>query len=151
MSRRHERKLIDAIQDLVTPKEQFPDPPLGAESARSTFDGLPIDIPESWRRSPIPDWIGREPRDAERIGATDSTFLLEGEERGPEVEHATVNRVTMSNEAVAFDAWAYYVPFHFYRTRWGIYILESGILKLSKILAGTAPPLSVRPGTLGVG
>jgi hypothetical protein len=142
MSRSHERKLIDAIQVLVTPKEGFPHPSPDVESARSMVDKLPIDIPESWRRSPIPDWIGREPRDAERIGTTNFPFLLEGEARAPEVEHATADTVPMSNEAAAFDVWAYYVPFHFYRTRWGIYVLESGVCKLSAILAGTNTTLA---------
>ncbi len=143
MSRSHERKLIDAIQNLVTPKGGFPHPPLDVDVARSTVVELPIEIPESWRRSPIPDWIGREPRDAEIIGATNSTFLLEGKARTPEVGRATADKIAISNEAAAFDVWAYYVPFHFYRARWGIYVLEFGILKLSAILAGSkTPPLN---------
>jgi hypothetical protein len=34
----------------------------------------------------------------------------------------------------SFDVLAYYLPFHFYRNRWGIYINASGALELARCL-----------------
>ncbi len=34
------------------------------------------------------------------------------------------------------DALAYYIPFHFFQARWGIYLLETGVLELTRHIVG---------------
>lgn len=38
------------------------------------------------------------------------------------------------------DVLAYYLPFHFYSTKWGIYVLASGILSVASMLVSASEP-----------
>jgi hypothetical protein len=84
-------------------------------------------------RPPVPDWIG--PSDERDLPSDDShPWRIEGpidpQQPPPELER------------FGADALAFWVPFHFYRERWGMYIRLSAVPYLARVLKGG----SLRPG-----
>jgi hypothetical protein len=80
-------------------------------------------------RPPRPDWL-RDEVEAIEIDDTDSLSIEAetvriGAGSAPEIA---------SGEAVGIDTLAYYLPYHFYKSRWGIYFRTSGILYLASLL-----------------
>ena len=85
-------------------------------------------------RPPIPEWLPEE--DDPSVVAIDSDDVLTTEGGlspdgllPPGTESGTAN-----NRQVTIDALAYYLPYHFYSTRWGIYLKTSGILYVASLL-----------------
>jgi hypothetical protein len=90
-------------------------------------DASKIDVPSPNFRPRSPHWIGpTADRDLPFDGS--HQWRIEGpidpQEPPPEVER------------FGMDALAFWVPFHFYRQRWGIYIRTSGVLYLAEVLKG---------------
>jgi hypothetical protein len=115
-------KLITKTQELIdTPDVPFGLPPLDIEGLGRDF---PIPVPPStWNRPALP----------ERVPEGD-IINLEEEPKIADEDSETdlgVDDLLPDNTASAFDVWAFYLPFHFYRSAWGIYILKSGVLKLT--------------------
>jgi hypothetical protein len=78
-------------------------------------------------RPPVPEWIGEtDERDVPFDGS--HPWRIEGpidpQQPPPEMER------------IGSDALAFWVPFHFYRERWGIYIRLSGVRYLASVLKG---------------
>ncbi|MBM4087464.1 MAG: hypothetical protein FJ272_21940 [Planctomycetes bacterium] len=78
-------------------------------------------------RPPVPTWIG-QPSERDLPLDEGHPWRIEGpldpQQPLPDVE-------TMGTDALAF-----WVPFHFYRERWGIYIRLTGVLYLAPVLKG---------------
>lgn len=79
-------------------------------------------------RSPVPDWIRDRRREQDLPGDISHPWRIEGplprSQPPPDVD------------VVGPDALAFYIPFHFYRQGWGIFIRMSGVVYLASILKG---------------
>lgn len=90
-------------------------------------------------RSPLPPWL--EPLEIEfadtiDLNSQDETLLIELPEHGIDGSLPRVTRPEFGADSLAF-----YLPFHFYRTVWGIYIWSGGVLHLAvKLKAGVLVP-----------
>lgn len=92
-----------------------------AQDSFGTDNGLPPNHP----RSHIPPWLEGRNETAIEIGMDDE-IEVEGD----------IGESSRENEPPqSFDALAYYLPFHFYKTGWGIYVRTSGILQLANHLS----------------
>lgn len=99
-------------------------PPSDADVENKVAPVEPINLPT---RPPVPNWIGpTDERDLPLDGK--HPWRIDGPidplQPPPEVEKWGA------------DALAFWVPFHFYRQRWGIYIRQSGVVYLAAVLKG---------------
>lgn len=85
----------------------------------------------------LPTWV-QEPRliDGEIIDGAANLVL--------EAADPDLSATAPVPDGTTPDSLAYYLPFHFYRTRWGIYIRASGVLALARRLS----PVSVDPAAI---
>ncbi|MGQ0556952.1 MAG: hypothetical protein ACT4PN_13525 [Nitrospiraceae bacterium] len=111
------QEFVTAIQSLFPPQERIPAPEPGL-SGRS--EGLPSGV-EPTPRPVIPEWL--RPGNGVLVPA-DGTLVVEG-------DTLPVQNVQLP----VIDALAYYLPFHFYTERWGIYVRSSGIVTVASMLA----------------
>jgi hypothetical protein len=81
-------------------------------------------------RPPLPDWIRTRQPDQEAPADRSHPWHI----------HATVRPpLPPSNvDKIGLDALGFYVPFHFYRDAWGMYIRDSGVKYLACVLKGGA-------------
>jgi hypothetical protein len=94
-----------------------------------SYDRAPDDLNAiQGERPPVPDWLPEED-DASVIpvGGEDALCLEE------ELPSAGTEGGRASN-SVTIDTLAYYLPYHFYESRWGIYLKTSGILLVGSLL-----------------
>ncbi|MEJ5375394.1 MAG: hypothetical protein WHX93_02310 [bacterium] len=119
--------LVKFIQDnFADPKDTIPPPPAGRDTEADTK--LPGDE-EIWRdlspleRAPVPDWL--VPGDGVLLKPGERIQVLGPPEPPAEVPVHIV------------EVLAYYLPFHFYRQFWGVYIRARGILHLVSVLASS--------------
>lgn len=148
MSRSQIAQLIAAVQHRARPSDRLPVPP---EEHPVPADGRRGPVPEAEARSErtTPDW--KRPQPPDWIPDESLTVPLETVPVGPEDE-ITIDAEDFPNgldlypprssphsdaQAPPFDALAYYLPFHFYRTRWGIYLSETGILEVTRQVLGS--------------
>ena len=110
-------ELVTAIQALFPPSERIPTPELGLSLMS---DDLPSDV-ELIPRSEVPDWLS--PGDGVLV-SEDGTLVMEGE-----------TPPAPTGQPAGIDVLAYYLPFHFYTDRWGIYVRASGIISVASMLA----------------
>src|SRR5256885_4456701 len=106
-----------------------------AQRSFGTDNGLP---PEATRRSPVPDWLARAADEAKVRAEGDDSIRVEGRVPTPdEPDHVA--------DGTTAEVFAFYLPFHFYRSTWGIYIRLAGVWKLARRLAlpKKVPDLSV--------
>jgi hypothetical protein len=89
----------------------------------------------------VPEWIpddfrARDYR-AVMIGPDDE-IALETEDIGDEgtLSYDLGAPRSFDDQVPPFDALAYYLPFHFFQARWGIYLSESGVLELTRHIVG---------------
>jgi hypothetical protein len=84
-------------------------------------------------RPPLPAWL--DPEAAGRIPtlASSDAIVIEGP--------PTPVGASTGNGKWSIDVLAYYLPFHFYRQNWGIYLLASGVARLATVLL-TEDPLA---------
>jgi hypothetical protein len=151
MSRDHIRQLISAVQNRVRPSDHLPLPPAASPgSARASYDVAFDDeddtfvVPPDWQRPKPPDWVlGGARREADspiQIEPDDEITIETVDERGELLTLPGGPDLFQSARSVKpritppFDVHAYYLPFHFYRERWGIYIRASGILDLVRCI-----------------
>lgn len=81
-------------------------------------------------RGPVPDWVA----------GAQVVFDEVDRPPGPIVQGAP----DLSNHSLVPDALAYYLPFHRYvPSDWGIYVLESGLVRLALRLGGTPQALDL--------
>lgn len=96
----------------------------GLNNGYDTELALPIQS-----RPPLPSWLSEEST-FEEFPYEAESWIIEGDANLPE---PPANVSTLGADALAF-----YLPFHFYRERWGIYVLSSGVLHLASELKGGA-------------
>jgi hypothetical protein len=58
------------------------------------------------------------------------------DEEGPDTTQGVAQSDSPETQVYGTDAIAYYLPFNFYRSAWGIYVRESGLKFLAKVLKG---------------
>lgn len=88
-------------------------------------DGLPADAEA---RAPLPNWLPADIGGAAVPAEADHPITIEGRVPMPHEPQPTGNGTTA-------DVLAYYLPFHFYRTAWGIYVRLAGVWALARRLA----------------
>lgn len=94
-----------------------------AQRRFGTDAGLPTD---ATARAPIPDWLAGAGDEDTIPVEVDDPIRVEGPvPRGP----------TPAANGTTVETLAFYVPFHFYRTKWGIYIRAGGVWSLARRLA----------------
>ena len=91
--------------------------------------GVP-DLPNVRPRLPV--WLEGRIDEAVRIEDNDQPAI-----EGTVSEEATPSEATDGTSVE--DLFAYYLPFHFYKTRWGTYIRAYGIERLAHLLTNPAP------------
>jgi hypothetical protein len=121
--------LVDFVQKTYPPAGGFPKPREGDRGVdypdELAFDDLtlPLNLPEI-DRAPLPPWL--IPGQAERIE----------QEVVPWIEEPSTP--TLQQRPANPDVLAYYLPFHFYRTSWGIYVRASGVKAIASMLASAS-------------
>lgn len=90
-----------------------------------TDAGLPAD---AVTRAPLPDWVAGAVDETRVPAEADSPITAEGRVPPPQEPPPVVDGTTT-------EVLAYYLPFHFYRTAWGIYIRGAGVWALARRLA----------------
>lgn len=109
--------------------------PIGDTEARTTD---PADQGVNTLRPPLrpglPVWLRQRTPEREMPASPDFPWRIEGD-IGVQNDMAEV-------DTLGPDALAFYVPFHFYRCGWGIFIRMSGAVHLAKVLKGSR----LRPG-----
>src|SRR5262245_7017361 len=91
---------------------------------RVNQDGAEVARPP---RPPVPTLIGQADDRTEALEGGDG-FRIEGRVQPPPKPPDV--------DTFGADALAFWVPFHFYRERWGIYIRLSGVVYLATVLKG---------------
>ena len=96
-----------------------------AQQAFGTDAGLPAD---ATARLPIPDWLA---------GAGDELIIPVEDDNPIRVEGRVPSRRGPNPvaEGTSVETLAFYLPFHFYSSKWGIYIRASGVWSLARRLA----------------
>lgn len=124
LSRDQIAHLIAAVQRRVLPSDRLPTPP---------GDGRVV---PDWARPPVPDWISHD-FTIVMIGPDDE-ITIETEDIGGEGASAYDLGAPhpFDDQVPPLDALAYYIPFHFFQARWGIYLLETGVLELTRHIVG---------------
>lgn len=103
------------------------------EFAQTQFgndSGVPNDMPEG--RPRLPPWLEGRIGEGIPVEADDTPVI---EDTPGKTTAGIEPRVGVSVE----EFFAYYLPFHFYRTSWGIYIRAYGIDRLARLLTVPAP------------
>jgi hypothetical protein len=96
-----------------------------AQGRFGTDTGLPAD---AVARARPPDWLPGDVAEAAVLVEADNPITVEG--RVP-----TPHEPPPTGDGTTAEALAYYLPFHFYRTAWGIYIRGAGVWALARRLA----------------
>src|SRR5881628_3271791 len=106
-----------------------------AQRRFGTDAGLPA---EAVARAPLPDWIAGAVGEATVPAEGDDPIRVEGRVPTPHEPEPVADGTTA-------ETLAFYLPFHFYRTTWGIYIRAAGVWALARrfALPGKLPDLSV--------
>jgi hypothetical protein len=130
MSRSQIAQLIATVQRWTGPSDRLPISP-----------GKSVDLPE-WTRPPLPDWLPDESRpisfEAVLVGPEDEITIETEDISGDGASVYDLRSPRQFDDQIpSFDALAYYLPFHFYRTRWGIYLSENGILEVTRHIVGS--------------
>jgi hypothetical protein len=125
-------RLIIKTQELIDTPDAPPRLPTIDVEASEDF---PIPIPpNTWNRPPLRE----SAPEGELVGPDEEPKIADEDS----VTDLGVDDLQPKNTASVFDIWAFYLPFHFYRNAWGIYILKSGVFKLA---AGLLASRSVLP------
>lgn len=98
------------------------------ETSSSDSESLAPKLVDAIRRPQMPHWL-RQPASGSLIPLpSDHRWKISGPidrlEREPDPQ------------SMGIDTLAFYLPFHFYRTRWGIYVRSSGVAALARVLKG---------------
>jgi hypothetical protein len=122
--------LVDFVQEHFQTPERMPESNALAGAVylsdpNEPFDSeLPNDIIA--QRPPIPSWI-REGGEYPAVTESDD-LRVEGE-----IGQTQLPQIA-EVKTWGVDALAFYLPFHFYRQRWGIYLRMSGMVYLAQVL-----------------
>jgi hypothetical protein len=129
--------LVDFIQEVYPPSGRLSesrgearDYPLYDEQFVNSdwlgTEDLPPNLPPT-DRPPLPDWL--QPGEGQPLPEEGSVTLEEG----------SLEQWKQPPESV--DTLAYYLPFHYYRDSWGIYLKASGLLSVAAMLLRASPSL----------
>ena len=102
-----------------------------AQQNFASFDGLSnaeVALPIQ-PRPPLPSWLSSDST-FEEFPYEAECWIIEG--------NANLPKPPANVSSLGADALAFYLPFHFYREGWGIYVLSSGVLHLASVLKGGA-------------
>src|SRR5262245_2368092 len=118
MGKYENNTLVSATQARVRPKDQLPK--LGPEESPISPDyRLPVDAPFDWERPTVPDWAKKSDQTSENI-TPDSIPTIEGNNTQPESwslgQNGNLDTESKTDIFPSFDVWAFYLPFHFYRS-----------------------------------
>lgn len=94
-----------------------------AQRRFGTDAGLPLEAPD---RMPLPDWL---------TTAAEDTAPAEGSEPLRVEGRPTSDEPGPTADGTVPEALAFYLPFHFYRTAWGVYIRAAGVWALARRFA----------------
>ena len=112
-----------------------------AQRSFGTDAGLPAD---AVARTRLPDWVAEPVGEARVLAEADNPITVEGRVPIPHEPRPTGDGTTA-------DVLAYYLPFHFYRTAWGIYIRGAGVWALARREAlDTVRPMNERKDLDGI-
>ena len=110
-------ELVTAIQTIHSPPGRIPQP---RKSREVDTKGLPPELTPI-ERSAVPDWVESEKG---VLLPTEGTIACEQQ----------ISPVA-AGLPPPIEAIAYYLPFHFYKSEWGIYLRASGIVSVASMLA----------------
>jgi hypothetical protein len=97
------------------------------EFAQRRF-GTDAGLPAGVARTPLPSWVAGAAGDAKVSAEGDDPIRVEGSvPRRGEPEPAA--------DGTTVEDLAFYLPFHFYRTAWGVYIRAAGVWALARRFA----------------
>jgi hypothetical protein len=117
-------------QDRPPPDGRFPVPPswvpINAVEALQSGSSAPENVTDN-PNSPLAQVQILHPGDT--IGVGDGLDTGENPSQSGSVQ----------TDVYGTDPLAFYLPFHFYRTAWGIYLRESGLKFLTHVLKGEEP------------
>lgn len=129
--------LVDFIQEVYPPSGRLPQsegeageyPPYDEQFQNPDWlvtGDLPPNLPPI-DRPPLPDWL--QPGEGRPLPDDGPVILEEG------------SLEQWKQPPGSIDALAYYLPFHYYRHSWGIYLKASGLLSVAAMLLGASPSL----------
>jgi hypothetical protein len=121
--------LIDFAQNHFADFRGIPDPGQPSELNDSVHPDNP-GLESTNGRPPIPEWIVQPSQDALIFPNERASWRIEGPVRTPTPPRNVGDWGP--------DVLAFYLPFHFYKTNWGTYLLASGIVYLASVLKGSA-------------
>src|SRR5438445_13719866 len=124
------RTLVEHIQTHFGDFRGLPAvPPASSPNAasRSNDDAVNARVAQADRPA-LPTWL-REPESLDTADQFDP-WVIEGEVPPPDPPSGV--------DHWGADVLAFYLPFHFYREEWGIYLRASGIIYLACLLKGAA-------------
>ena len=128
--------LVEFIQNHFADFRGLPDP-----NQQTGLNQLQSDDPEppvSSRRPPVPDWI---------VSATPEGLIYPNEPVIWKIDGPIpLPRPPSDLPNWGIDVLAFYLPFHFYESTWGTYLLASGIVYVASVLKGS----SLVPGDEGL-
>jgi hypothetical protein len=125
-----------SVQDLIEFVQEHYSSLQGVPEARQrvpddSYERSPDDLNAiPGERPPVPDWL---------LGGYDAPVVAVGADDvlSPEGEIPSAGTAGgPSGNGVTIDTLAYYLPYHFYPSRWGIYLKTSGILYVASLLKG---------------
>ena len=119
--------LVDFIQDHFADFRGFPDPNQQSGSNQLQASDNLKTVPVA-PRPPVPDWIVQPAPDALIFPSEPASWRIEGS-------------ITMPRPPANIGHWgpdvlAFYLPFHFYQSNWGTYLLASGVVYVASVLKG---------------
>jgi len=119
-------ELIAHIQNLVRPRDSLPDI-YDSDSA-----GERINIVNDYPRTVVPEWVQGSNLDLIPVDSIDDLIFDNDDSKTSDISNDIKKVETTPNP----DAYAYYCPFHFFRSSWGIYIYARGILAIAGYVSG---------------
>lgn len=130
-------ELIQCVQSLVKPADAFPTPFISNDESHPDWGiwGEPSTPNPKYRRPQPPTWVlDSAPRNEPPIGPDDE-LAIDDESAEPGVDIS--KEVAALPKILNPDEYAFYLPFHFYHSRWGVYVKASGILAITGLLLNT--------------
>jgi hypothetical protein len=125
--------LIAFVQDHYASRDGIPNHRQPAQN--TPYERAPGDLNASpGGRPPLPDWLSDEDEESGSLVTVIGAGPLDLDTDGFPVASGTQPRETEPS----IDTLAYYLPYHFYPEKWGVYLRASGILYLASVLKEAA-------------
>ena len=117
--------IVQYVQHEYPPESRLPDRHPGADDA-SVGPEWPYD--DGINRWPVPDWL----QPGRGIPVAQDDIPAAQDDSPSSLRSPGADRGSLSTNPHVL---AYYLPFHFYRDTWGIYVLESGLIDVAAMLS----------------